>query len=475
MRIIGNDPSTPRQAQIVASGTLSTGDTVVVNADGTVSVVAATPAGGGTPVDYAAEANLNAAAFDSNSGKVVIMFSYYGVPKYIVGTVSGSTITFGTAASFKTGNNGFGPQCVVFDSNSNKVVFVYKDSNNGSKGTAIVGTVSGTTISFGSEAVFETGIAQLSSATFDSNLNKVVIAYQTDSNDYGTAIVGTVSGTSISFGSKNYFNYANTTSISCTFDSSSNKVIIAYRDQGVAQYGKAVVATISGTSITFGTVVTFESASTADISCGFDSNSNKVIIAYRDYGNNSYGTAIVGTVSGTSISFGTAVVFSSSSTGPTTTSFDTVNSKIVISYRDIGNSSYPTSIVGTVSGTGISFGTAVVLESASGNGVSSTYDSINGKVVIAYYSGTVGTSVVFQSATGTNLTAENYIGTAASGVPDGKAARINIKGDVDDNQSSLTAGQSYYVQTDGTLGTTPADPSVFAGTAVSATKLIVKG
>jgi len=41
--------------------------------------------------------------------------------------------------------------------------------------------------------------------------------------------------------------------------------------------------------------------------------------------------------------------------------------------------------------------------------------------------------------------------------------------------ASLTAGQSYYVQTDGTLGTTPADPSVFAGTAVAATKLIVKG
>ena len=41
--------------------------------------------------------------------------------------------------------------------------------------------------------------------------------------------------------------------------------------------------------------------------------------------------------------------------------------------------------------------------------------------------------------------------------------------------ASLTAGQSYYVQTNGDLGLTAADPSVFAGTAVSATKLIVKG
>ena len=40
MRIIGNDPKTPRQTHVVASGALSTGDTVVVNSDGTVSAVA---------------------------------------------------------------------------------------------------------------------------------------------------------------------------------------------------------------------------------------------------------------------------------------------------------------------------------------------------------------------------------------------------------------------------------------------------
>ena len=50
MRIIGNDPSTPRQAQIVASGTLSTGDTVAVNADGTVSVITGASAATGSEV-----------------------------------------------------------------------------------------------------------------------------------------------------------------------------------------------------------------------------------------------------------------------------------------------------------------------------------------------------------------------------------------------------------------------------------------
>ena len=47
------------------------------------------------------------------------------------------------------------------------------------------------------------------------------------------------------------------------------------------------------------------------ISISYDTNSQKVLITYQDVGNSNYGTAIVGTVSGTSISFGTATVFKS--------------------------------------------------------------------------------------------------------------------------------------------------------------------
>lgn len=74
-----------------------------------------------------------------------------------------------------------------------------------------------------------------------------------------------------------------------------------------------------------------------------------------------------------------------------------------------------------------------------------------------------------------NLTAENFIGFADKDYSNGADAVIQAKGAVNDKQASLTAGQSYFVQTDGTLGTTADDPSVFAGTAVSATQLIVKG
>ena len=151
-----------------------------------------------------------------------------------------------------------------------------------------------------------------------------------------------------------------------------------------------------------------------------------------------------------------------------------------MAYADEGNSTYGTAIVGTVSGTSISFESAEVFESANVNApIGIAYDASAEKAVIAYKdngdSGK-GKAVVFSAAfTSTNLTAENYIGISDAAYSDGATATVQIVGSVDDAQSSLTAGQKYFVQLDGTLGLTAADPEVFAGTAVSATKLIVKG
>jgi hypothetical protein len=261
-----------------------------------------------------------------------------------------------------------------------------------------------------------------------------------------TAIVGTVSGTSISFGTAVVFESANSSYISTTFDSSNNKVVIAYRDEGNSGFGTAIVGTVSGTSISFGTAVVFESAGSYYISATFDSFNSKVVIAYRDAGNLGYGTAIVGTVSGTSISFGTAVVFESASSSYISTAFDSLNNKVVIAYSDEGNSSFGTAIVGTVSGTSISFGTAVVFESASSVYISTTFDSSNNKVGIAYRdadNSSFGTSTVFQLE-GTTAT-NNTIGIANSTVADTASVNIDVLAGVNASQTGLTIGDTYYV------------------------------
>ena len=169
------------------------------------------------------------------------------------------------------------------------------------------------------------------------------------------------------------------------YDSTNNKIVIAYRDKGEsAQPGTAVVGTVSGNSITFGTPVLFESGQAEFITATYDSTNSKVIIAFQDNNDSNKGKAVVGTVSGTSISFGSAAVFESGEFTYISATHDSTNNKVVVVYRDGGNSGHGTAAVGTVSGTSISFGTPVVFYSGSFNFGAATFDSNSGKVVIAY-------------------------------------------------------------------------------------------
>ena len=426
----------------------------------------------GTPVVYYSSGGTayTAATFDSNSNKVVIGFRGLGDDgTAVVGTVNSSdnSISFGSPSVWNTDESIY--INMTFDSNSNKVVVVYRDEGNSSHGTAVVGTVSGTSISFGTPVVFEAAAIDDCDVTFDSSNNKVVIAYRDRANSfYGTAIVGTVSGTTISFGTPVVFNSDSTIYNSITFDSNANKVVVFYFNLGGATNGTAIVGTVSGTSISFGSATEFESGSIDAVTSAFDNDANKTVVVYRDEGNSNYGTAAVGTVSGTSISFGTPVVFAASQVDSTATTFDSNANKINIFYEDAGNLFYGTAIVGTVSGTSISFGTPSVFQTSITGAFAATFDSASNKVIGAYRHDTnssYGTAVVLRNAGDYPVSGE---------VADGDAATVDIVGAVSKNQLSLTAGQKYYVQTDGTLDTTPGDPSVLAGTAISATRIVVK-
>ena len=185
-----------------------------------------------------------------------------------------------------------------------------------SASTAIVGTVSGTSISFGTPVTYGSVASNYFDSVYDANAQKVVIVYQT-TNDNGIAIVGTVSGTSISFGSATQLENSRNSELSIAYDSANQKVVVAYKDIENSNHGTAVVGTVSGTSISFGTPAVFNAATSTDNSITYDSNSGKVVIAYYDGGNSNHGTAVVGTVSGTSISFGSEVVFEASNTSNT--------------------------------------------------------------------------------------------------------------------------------------------------------------
>jgi hypothetical protein len=459
----------------VASGTLSSGQTVALNSDGTVSAVASDgiPQSLGSTVTFEnASTDYISATFDSNSNKVVVSYqdtanSSYGTS--VVGTVSGNSISFGTPVVFASYT--ISRTSSTFDSTANKVVIAFKYDLL-SYGRALVGTVSGTSISFGSIAAnFAFNMSQTPSVTFDSTNGKVVVAYSDAGNsDYGTAKVGTVSGTSISFGGATVFNAGATYLLSATYDTNAQKVVIAYNDGDNNGYGTAVVGTVSGTSISFGSETVFYSSGSINaVSATYDSTNSKVFIAFARIPSY-YGTAVVGTVSGTSISFGTPTVFESkASYWSIGTTFDSNSNKVVIAYTEVTTTPPPTyALPCTVSGTSISFGSKSAFSNPSTfSDISPVFDSNSNKVVISYVGpNSNGVSNVFQNEASNVV---DFIGITAEAISDTATGAVNVYGGINAVQTGLTIASDYYVQADGSLSTTVS--TVKAGQAISATTI----
>ena len=455
-----------KSVDFVATGTLASGQTVALKTDGTVEAVSATSFSAGTPVVFeAASTDYNAVTFDSSNNKIIISYRDGGNSNYgtaIVGTVSGTSISFGTPVVFVSGSASW--PATTFDSNSNKVVIAWTDG-------VIVGTVSGTSISFGSATTYGSNYASYNAMTFDSSNNKVVIAYSNGSiSRHGYAVVGTVSGTSISFGTQVVFEAAETNYCGITFDSSSNKVVIGYQDNPNSNAGTAIVGTVSGTSISFGSPVVFRAGSTNFINLAFDTTNNKVVVAY---GHNTNGKGIVGTVSGTSISFGTEAVFSTGYAYWNPIVYDSNTKQVIVAYEDITGAGSGAAVEGTVSGTSITFNTPVVFEAANSDYVAMGFDSSNNKLVVAYQdygNSGYGTSAVL-TAGSSNST--SFIGIASEAISNTATGAVIVQGGVSEKVTGLTANTDYYVQADGTLSTTTS--TVPAGRALSATSILLEG
>jgi len=426
-----------------------------------------------TPVTFESAATSKiSCCFDSNSNKVVIIYKDEGNSNYgtaVVGTIANKIISFGTPVVF-SGTTAIVQQlCCCFDTNSNKVVIIYEHRG-------IVGTVSGTGISFGTAVSFDSG-AYSASCCFAPNYNQVVVVYEGPYTGPGTAIVGTVSSTSISFKPTIIFESGQIKYTSCCYDSNSEKVVASYQDVGDFYYGKAIVLTLGDaaeSSISKGTIATFASARTEYISSCFDSNSNKVVIAYQDYANTYKGTSIVGTVSSTTISFGTEVVFENAVTSDITCCFDSEYNKVIIAYKDEGNSNYGTAIVGIVASTSISYDTAVVYETGQSDNNFCCFDSSSARVAIAYTdngNSDYGKVAAFGPLEYFPADEIDFFGIAQESGTSGQTKKVALPYQVSDIHTSLTPNTNYYVQTDMTLGTTVTSYPV--GRSISSTEIYI--
>jgi len=78
-----------------------------------------------------------------------------------------------------------------------------------------------------------------------------------------------------------------------------------------------------------------------------------------------------------------------------------------------------------------------------------------------------------RTLTVTSLNTLPFVGVAQNSASSGQTVTVMTKGGIDDAQSGLTIGSTYYIQDNGTLGTSAGSVSTVAGTALSATTLLI--
>lgn len=455
----------------VASGTLGSGQTVVLNSNGTVSVVGETsiPQAIGTKTPYSSgQVVYQSAVYSPTSNKIVILYADYGNSQYgrgIVGTVSGNSITFGTPIVFNTNATTY--ISGVFDLTFNKIIIAFRTSSG--SGQTVIGTISSNSISFTSPVTFAPSFYQ-GSLAIDSVNNKVVASWGDTTNSYyGKAIAGSFNGSAITWGSESVFQSSTTYGTNVIYVPPNDKFLITYYNVTSGSGGKASVATVSGTSITFGSASVFlTSNNSLNGKSVFDSTNNKIVTTWQDNSTNA-GYGNVGTITGTSISYGSPVQFNATVDSPFPI-YDAVSGKIYITFADATNSNRGSFILGSVSGSSISFSgktefiTTDIYQSAS------AYDSTSNKMVTSFRDNalTKGSAVVVQLAsTSTNNT--DFIGITAEAIADTATGPVNVFGGINEAQSGLTIAADYYVQPDGSISTTVSDVKI--GQAISATTI----
>jgi len=217
----------------VTDGALSDGEIVVQQLDGTVKAIGVLGTDYSTDMFERGIGSSAAYVFDNSTGNV--------------------------SASYAEEISRF----LAFDPNQpNKFVVVYTDADNSNYGTAKVGTVSGTTITYSAAVVFASADTLVQAIVFDPHIATKFLVVYTDKSyagntNAGTIKVGTLVGTSITFGSAVTFNHdsvgwpQNSRHISIAFDPSNHaepdsRFIVAYgdgaagsnvTDSGVCQLG----------------------------------------------------------------------------------------------------------------------------------------------------------------------------------------------------------------------------------------------
>lgn len=407
--------------------------------------------------------------------------------------------------------------------NPNGVFVIVYQENSTQDGFAVAATIDEATgkLKFGTPVEFETSYlydtSRAAFSTLDPNL--FCIAYRNGSSQ-ATAILGQVEPVSlaISFGASSNISANSCNDYQVTFDSSNEFFVAAYQDASASNLKLVGILPGSGTAISsIGTPQTVISGSNArSKALAYDPDDNRLIFNLIDNSGNAYVYSY--TVSGISSFSNTGTLYlgySGASSFDAGLSYNTSDNVWCASYQDSSNIAYAKAF--TCSGGSLSGGSAITIESSTNYGTDVSYNPVSDCFVfmssraasLRYHEVTnSGTALTEENTTNTSRNANTYvtgatdlaagitacvtasgyystysprksthlnrIGLAEGALSDTDTGNFTIIGGVNDQQTGLTAGATYYVDYDGSL-TTSIRPGARIGRALSATKILLEG
>jgi len=498
---------------------ITSGKPVILETAGTVTQVAEVTTGAtmpyGTSTGYTWETTANSydgvtVEFDPvTAGRIGVSFiNGSSYPTIVIGTRSTTSITWGTPLVIQS-YSCLGACAFAFDPNNvNEVAVLYyfrasAGSNHGFQGRS--GTISGTdasaTVTFGAAVVLngvDTTVDEKSiapqSVVFDPTASATVCFMYQDWSVTTTYLrSATISSNTLTMGTEKSLG----TDIKDEMNRSlivntSGTLAVTYRSGTGALPTSIITAAISSGTITISSATAISSAGGSYTQGNFDPNNpTKLGVAYED---GTDGKVQIVTLSsaggggGATITTGTEIVFSGTNPLQMIPCFNpSLDTEFVVMYkRDDAGYENDVAVISCTydksdTNNTVTLGTTYQVWDKSAESLgrytyAAGWDSGMFGIVFVRDDNNDGTLLLCKATSiDTNLTSTNFVGIADEAISASASGVIVVQGGTSAKLTSLTIGSNYYVQADGTFGTSASTPSVKAGLATSATALLLSG
>lgn len=486
---ISNQPG-GTEAELTAASAIDVGYALGLDDNYKVQAIRSVQAVNTNPITYSSNPqtvynfanNYQWYCYNANQDRFVSVFrrndatyNYEGAARVInmnsSGDMGGGTGTTNVYASpFIDGNH------VIEIPGTAKVLISYRNSASSSDDLrAMIGTIATDAISFGSYTQFSGGSSSIPHVTgYDSNRSQVIFNYYRSAQYYR---LGSISGTTITLlteQSSPFTGQIDNQATARITDLGSSSIMFTQRDTNNSNYGTCVIGTSDGNSISWGTKYVFESNSTASIDVSYDSANSQALIAYRPGGGPSAddGVAKIASISGTTITFGTLATFAANISLSTyiSTHYDSDIERHVITFADADSSNYPKTKCAVVTGTNITFETAATVVSDTAYYVQSTYRQSTNQSSVIYENGSSqtvaygSTPTLGEAIVPTVGSQNNFIGIAKTAAASGSAVTVGLPGAAQNVYTGLVVGSGYYVDpTSSGISTSSTAPASWSG------------